>query len=133
MKTFQPVSFGIGVLSGALVLFLVIGGLRFFRPASPFPKAGMNGGTLQQRQGGGMNLARMAQRLNMTEDELRAALGSGKTIRDISAERGIAFPDRGWGRDDQTGSGTDLRSLPPSGMFGRSSSESSASSLPPKP
>ncbi|HAI98810.1 TPA: hypothetical protein DCL30_04740 [Candidatus Peribacteria bacterium] len=130
MKKFQPVSFGIGVLSGALVLVLVIGGLRFFGPARPFPRTGMNGGTLQQRQGDGqgMNFSRMAQRLHMTEDELRAALGSGKTIRDISAERGIAFPDRGWGRDSETGSGA----FPPA-KSDQSSSHSSASSLPAQP
>jgi len=127
MKKFQPVSFGIGVLSGALVLVLVIGGLRFFGPARPF-RGAPGSGTFQQRQGESMNLARMAQRLHMTEDELRAALGSGKTIRDISAERGIAFPDRGWGRDSETGSGA----FPPV-KSDQSSSHSSASSLPAQP
>lgn len=35
----------------------------------------------------------MANKLNMTADELKAALDSGKTIKDLATEKGIDLPD----------------------------------------
>lgn len=105
MKTFHPLSFVLGIVSGFLVLFIAIGGLHFVRPAGQ-PNAPGNRGA-QQRPGGGQNLSRIAEQLGMTEADLRKELTSGKNLRDIAAERGVTlqFGNRGRG-----GSGSVLSS-----------------------
>lgn len=88
MKTFHPLSFVLGIVSGILVLFIAVGGLRLVRPAAEPGFAGNRGG-MQQRAGGGQNLSRIAEQLGMTETDLRKELTSGKNLRDIAAEKGV--------------------------------------------
>jgi len=90
MKNFNLLSFVLGIASGALVLFLVVGGYRMVRPANSATR--MSGRTFQQGGNGGFNLSRMAQRLGMTEADLQAALSSGKTMQDIAKEKGVTLP-----------------------------------------
>lgn len=98
MKTFHPLSFGIGLGSGLLVLVLVFGAMRVFGGSARggFPP---NGGNFQQMRGanGGPNAAMMAERFGMTEAELQAELDSGKTMQQIAEEHGVEFPMGGRG------------------------------------
>jgi len=91
VKTFHPLSFILGIVSGILILFVAVGGLRFARPATQPGIAGNRGG-MQQRQGGmGQNLSRIAEQLGMTEADLRKELTSGKNLRDIATEKGVTL------------------------------------------
>lgn len=106
MKTFHPLSFFLGLVSGFLVLFGAVGGWRL---AQPTPQDGFAGNraTGLQRQGGGMgqNLPAMAEQLGMTEEDLKKELQGGKTLRDIAQEKGIALP---FGNRPFSGSGAPL-------------------------
>jgi len=108
MKNFHLLSFALGIVSGFLVLFLVIGGYRLVRPArSGIPASGP--GAWQQQGGtGAPNIARMAQRFGMTEAELQKELDSGKTLQDIAKEKGVSLPvGRGsFGGNASTASGS---------------------------
>ncbi len=108
MKNFQPLSFGLGLASGLVILLLIAGGMRLRHPSSAgrFPT---NGGAWQQRQGGGNggpNISRMAERFGMTEEELRKELEGGKTMQDIAREKGVELPMARGGQPASTGSGT---------------------------
>ncbi len=97
MKKFHPLSFGLGLASGFLVLLLVFGGVRLMRGNRAAP-GGFGSGNFQ-RQGANRsaNMATMAQRFGMTEVQLRAELDSGKTMQQIAAEHGVDFQFRGNG------------------------------------
>lgn len=100
-------SFGLGVVSGMVVLGIAVGGLHLF---SPRAQAGLRGG-FQQGQGGGMNAAFMAQRMGISEADLQKELDSGKTMQQIATEHGVTFgrggnkPGTGSGAQRPTGSG----------------------------
>lgn len=96
MKNFHPLSFGLGLGSGLLILLLVFGGMRVFAGNNRARFGGPNGGNWQQFQGdnGGPNLARMAERFGMTEEELQKELDSGKTMQQIAQEHGVQFGGR---------------------------------------
>jgi hypothetical protein len=98
MKTFHPLSFGLGLGSGLLVLVLIFGAMRIFGgPArGGFPRDSRN---FQQMRGanGGPNVGMMAERFGMTEAELQAELDSGKTMQQIAEEHGIELPAGGRG------------------------------------
>lgn len=104
MKTFHPLSFVFGLISGMLVLLVYFGGTRLVQtPQSGVPSSGGFG-----RQGtGAPNLTHMAERFGMTEDELRKELAGGKTLQQIAEERGVQFGRRrnGSGSLVTTGSG----------------------------
>jgi len=51
------------------------------------------GGLMEKFGERGPKGAAMAERLGMTEDELKAALESGKTIQEIAQEHGVTLPD----------------------------------------
>jgi len=91
MKTFHSPSFVYGLVSGIIILFLVAGVMRLAGPqgrsAGPRDRVG-------QRMGMGQDLKGIAEQFNMTEEELRTALKSGKNLRDLAAERGVAFPPK---------------------------------------
>ncbi len=70
-------SFFAGIASGFVVLLLIIGGMHLFFPA--------------QSRGRGANLARMAQRMGITQDQLQQELNSGKTMQEIAQEHGVQF------------------------------------------
>jgi len=128
MKSFQPLSFGLGLVSGILVLVLFAGGMRILHPASQrAPQT--NRGSFQQRQGGtgAPNTARMAQRFGMTEEELRSALANGKTMQDIAKEKGIEFPGGQSGRRNQTGG--EASSIQNSAASSQSSQSAQSSSV----
>src|SRR5438105_1912438 len=94
MKNFHPLSFGLGLASGLLILMLVFGGMRVFgRPAG--------GGTFAGGNGGPRNITRMAQRLGMTEADLQKEIDGGKTMQEIAQEHGVTFT----GRRQRSGSG----------------------------
>jgi len=101
MKNFHPTSFILGLVSGILILFLFVGGKHLLWPST---QTGTVTGreAFQQGGGAGANTSRMAQRLGMTEDELKKELASGKTFQEIAKEKGVTL---GVGRG-QTGSGT---------------------------
>lgn len=129
MKTFHPLSFGIGLGSGLLVLVLIFGAMRVFGgPArGGFPP---NGGNFQQMRGangGGQNTAMMAERFGMTEAELQAELDSGKTIQQIAEEKGIESPMGGRGM--MQGNRTSQASASGSTTTGSGNTTSATSSL----
>ena len=100
MKSFDAKSFGLGLLSGFVALFVLASGYHVFHPVQQRGYFMMNGGQ------GGMNTSRMAQRLGISEDELKQELASGKTMQQIAQEHGVTF-----GRNRQnSGSGADVRS-----------------------
>lgn len=111
MKRFDFTSFVAGVVGGILLLLLFMAGTRtatlFRSPDTVAP------GTRQLRQGNrqGFNLSNMAERLGMTEAELQTELQSGKTFRDIAAEKGIDLGSfqRGGSGSLRTGSGAGVR------------------------
>jgi hypothetical protein len=82
MKTFHPLSFGLGLVSGCLILFLAVS--MFHIGAAPRVQGRFAGN-------GGPNLERMAQRFGMTQDELQKEIDSGKTMQQIAAEHGVQF------------------------------------------
>ncbi|MFH0851385.1 MAG: hypothetical protein V1876_01415 [Candidatus Peregrinibacteria bacterium] len=93
MKTFHPLSFVLGLASGFLALFLMVGGLRILRPASQTAAPGNRAG-FQQRQGGamgGQNLSAMAEQLGMTQEDLQKELQAGRNLRDIATEKGVTL------------------------------------------
>lgn len=100
MRNFHLTSFILGIVSGILILFLFVGGKHLLWPSTQTGTP-TGRGTFQQGGGAGANISRMAQRLGMTEDELKKELASGKTIQDIAKEKGVTL---GAGRG-QTGSG----------------------------
>lgn len=102
MKHFHLLSFVLGMASGFLVLFLVIGGYRLVRPARSGSPMGARGAWQQQGGFGAPNTARMAERLGMTEAELQAELQGGKTLQDIAKEKGIVLPAGRGPRGQQT-------------------------------
>lgn len=108
MKTFHPLSFVLGLVSGLLILFVAVGGLKVLYPAGTGGPTG-NRAAWQQRQGRGMgpNLSRMAEQLGMTEDELRTELQNGRNLRDIAAEKGVTLQ---FGNRARSGSGSVLSS-----------------------
>jgi len=114
MKTFHPSSFVYGLVSGAVILFLFGGVMRFLRPGTPTGPRGRTGQQQERRIGMGQNMQKVAEQLGMTEDELRTALQSGKNLRDLAEERGVPFPLTG---QRHPGSGSTLPStgstLPP--------------------
>lgn len=114
MKTFHPSSFVYGLISGAVVLFLFGGVMRFLRPGTPVGPRGQAGQQRERRIGMGQNMKDIAEQLNMTEEELRTELKNGKNLRDLAEERGVPFPMAGQKRP---GSGSTLSatgsSLPP--------------------
>jgi len=108
MKTFHPSSFVYGLISGAVILFLIGGVMRFVHPQTP--SGGPRGRTGQQQErriGLGQNMKGIAEQLGMTEDELQTELKSGKNLRDLAEERGMTFPLTGQRRP---GSGSTLSS-----------------------
>ena len=82
MPKFHTQSFGLGFISGLVVLIIVIGG---FRLVTGQRRTGFGGG------GGGMNIARMADRMGISEDALQKELDSGKTMQQIAEEHGVQF------------------------------------------
>lgn len=84
MKRFHPLSFGLGLASGLIVVVIVAAGFRALHPASTFARNGTF-------QGGAGNISRMAQRMGMTQDELQKELDSGKTMQQIAQEHGVQF------------------------------------------
>ena len=109
MKQSYILSFGIGVLSGFLVLWIVVGGYRWVFPStSSATTASATTGT-GRRAGGGTpaNLASIAKQLNMTEADLQKELATGKNIRQIATEKGVqlSFGNRGGSGAVRTGSG----------------------------
>ena len=128
MKSFQPLSFGLGLVSGLLVLILFAGSMRLLHPA-PQRSPQMNEDARQQRQGGmgTPNTARMAARFGMTEEELKSALASGKTIQDIAKEKGVPSPGGQFGRQNQAGN--DAAPLQNSAASSQSSQSAQSSSL----
>lgn len=98
MKQFHLFSFILGILSGILILFIFVGGKHLLWPSAQTDTI-TGQGTFQQ----GGNTSRMAQRLGMTEDELKKELASGKTFQEIAKEKGMDLPAGRGNR--QTGSG----------------------------
>lgn len=82
MKQFHALSFAFGLVSGALLLLLFIGGARVLHPARAVVGSGQFGAR-------GAGSARMAQRLGISQDELQKELSSGKTMQQIMSEHGI--------------------------------------------
>ncbi len=126
MRGIHPKSFGLGVASGVVVLLLIAGGMHLLQPRRGAFGGPMGGGTFQQ--GGGPNLARMAERFGMTEDELRKEMESGKTMQQIATEHGVDM-SAGFGRGPRGGSGTMMQSstaYTPTGSGGAMSVSSSA-------
>lgn len=117
MKSFQPFSFTLGVASGLVVLFLYAGITNMFgcsgtdcAPAVTNAPSSQNF-RQRQEQGGMRNRAGMAERFDMTEEELQQELDNGKTMQDIAREHGMDMPVR-------TGSGVwILRGAPQSGAL----------------
>ncbi|MDD5103740.1 MAG: hypothetical protein PHX93_05060 [Candidatus Peribacteraceae bacterium] len=107
MKTFHPSSFVYGLISGAIILFLFGGVMRFLRPGVSSSPRGRTGQQQERRIGMGQNMKGIAEQLGMTEDELQTELKSGKNLRDLAEERGVPFPLTGQGRP---GSGSTLSS-----------------------
>ncbi len=96
MKNFHPLSFGLGLGTGLIVLALFVGGLRM-TAGNNRARAGF-GGNFQQFQDNPQNVARMAQRFGMTEADLQKELDDGKSLRDIAQEHGVQFGARGAGQ-----------------------------------
>ncbi len=86
------------MVSGVAILLLFVGGKHLLWPSAQTDTIAERG-TLQQ----GGNTSRMAQRLGMTEDELKKELASGKTFQEIAKEKGMDLPSGRGNR--QTGSG----------------------------
>ncbi|MDD4627992.1 MAG: hypothetical protein PHE68_01200 [Candidatus Peribacteraceae bacterium] len=129
MKNFHLSSFILGLISGALVLFLIVGGKQLLWPSQTVTT---NAGTWQQQQGNsGQNTARMAQRLGMTQDELQKALASGKTIQEIAKEKRIELPAGGFGQRNGTASGGTLPRSSSGSSFSSATSSTQASSVHP--
>lgn len=87
MKQFHPLSFVLGIVSGALLLLIGVGTMHALHPAPANRFVG----------GGAPNTARMAQRLGISEDELQKELQSGKTMQQIAQEHGVTFGAGGGG------------------------------------
>jgi hypothetical protein len=84
MTKIHPLSFALGLASGAILLVLTVSGFTLIQPvAVPARSFGSQGG--QQ-----MNIARTAERLGMTEEAVQKELDSGKTMREIMEEHGEA-------------------------------------------
>ena len=94
MKKIHLPSFGLGIVSGLLILLLVSGGMKLMN------KTGDGNGA------NGFGLARMAERLNISESDLQKELQSGKTFQQIAQEHGVQY---GFGRGGGFGSGSSLR------------------------
>lgn len=92
MKQFNILSFGLGILTGVIVLLLVGGSLRLMRPSPDSATRNMQGAGQEQR------LQRMADTLEMSVADLQKELESGKTMQEIAAERGKELPAGGPGR-----------------------------------
>ncbi|MEI8230736.1 MAG: hypothetical protein WCG83_06415 [Candidatus Peregrinibacteria bacterium] len=111
MKQFSILSFCIGMLSGFLVLWIVVGGYRWmFTASTSTTTASATTGAGRRAGGGGSpaNLATIAKQLNMTEADLQKELATGKTIKQIATEKGVqlTFGNRGGSGAVRTGSGT---------------------------
>lgn len=115
MRGIHPKSFGLGVASGVVVLLLIAGGMHLLQPRRG-GLGGPGGGTFQQ--GGAPNLARMAQRFGMTEDELSKEIASGKTMQQIAIEHGVDMSAGFGGRGPRDGSGAMLQSSAASAVSG---------------
>lgn len=87
MKPLHPLSFLLGLASGLAVLAIVTGGMRLLRADSSAARV-VSGDIRQER---GPNLARAAEQLGMTEEDVRKALADGKTLRDLAAEKGVTL------------------------------------------
>jgi hypothetical protein len=86
----HPLSFGLGIASGVIVLLLVVFTMRMV--------GGNRYGARNFGGNGGPNIARMAERFNMTEADLQKEIDSGKTMQEIAAEHGAQFGGgRGFG------------------------------------
>ncbi len=120
MKTPHPLSFVLGLVSGFVVLFVVIGGLRIVGIGT----SGTAGASAQGRTGA-FSISRMAQRLGMTEADLQKELDSGKTFQQISQEHGVT----GGGGRRGTGSGATASGATVPGRTG-SGAASVSSSVP---
>lgn len=95
MKRIHPLSFGLGIVSGMIILFVVVSGMRTLG----FGQSGATAqnGQYQQGQRGAPSLSRMAQRLSISEADLQKELDSGKTMQQIAAEHGVQFGSGGRG------------------------------------
>ncbi|HVW66697.1 MAG TPA: hypothetical protein VHA78_03105 [Candidatus Peribacteraceae bacterium] len=93
-------SFGLGVASGLVVLALFSGVNHLIHPVSAQGAYARGGGF---GQNGTPNLARLSQRLGISQDQLQKELQSGKTIQQIMQENGTTF-----GGGQRTGSGTNV-------------------------
>jgi len=130
MRQFHPVSFILGVATGLAMLMLFVGAFRLLGPSAEPGFPPMGGGNWEQRQGGSPNIGRMADRLGMTEEELRTEMESGKTVQEIARERGIEdFPAPGGMRGNRMRSEDQQQpaSATASGSLSSSSSSSSSS------
>lgn len=90
MKAFHLPSFAAGAAGGLLILLLIAGGIRVIGGSSTSVVARPEGAQRAGRQG-----ARMAERLGMSEEELRQELAAGKTMQQIAQERGGDMPTGG--------------------------------------
>lgn len=122
MNNFHLQSFGIGLGTGLVTLLLVAGGMHLVR-GNAYSQGGNRMGQHQQDNGAGHapNTARMAERLGISEDELKKELASGKTMQDIAKEHGVEMPMGG--RNRMMGSGAMMGA---SGSMTRQFSSSSA-------
>jgi hypothetical protein len=114
MKNFHPLSFVLGLVSGALILLVVFSGSRMLGIGG---RNNSFGNGQWQGRNGGPSLSRMAERLGISESDLQKELANGKTMQQIATEHGVEF-----GRGMRRGSGA---TLPPTGTGATSSVASS--------
>lgn len=102
MKKIHPLSFALGTLSGVLVVVIIFGGARALMRSSRSMRGGFGNGQ--------PNIARMAERMGMTEAEIQKELDSGKTMPQIMEEHGMQMGGRRMGSSSSSGSGATMGS-----------------------